>query len=44
VGIPAKKYLPDAVPTIFPKLINGGSSGPSAPSQRPTSKKGSVKQ
>ena len=40
VGIPAKKRLkPDAVPTIFPKLIHGGSSGTSAPPQRPTSER-----
>jgi len=39
-GIPTKKRLkPDAIPTIFPKSIYGGSSGPSAPSQRPTSEK-----
>ena len=40
VGIPAKKRLkPDAIPTIFPKLIHGGSSTPTAPTQRPTSEK-----
>jgi len=40
VGIPAKKCLkPDTVPTIFPRLIHGGSSAPSALSQRLTSEK-----
>ena len=40
MGIPAKKRLkPDAIPTIFPKSIYGGSSAPSAPSQRPTSER-----
>ena len=38
--IPAKKCLkPDAIPTIFPKSIHGGSSTPTAPVQRPTSEK-----
>ena len=40
VGIPAKKRLkPVAIPTIFPKSIHGGSSTPTAPTQRPTSEK-----
>ena len=40
VGIPAKKRLkPDALPTIFPRSIHGGSSGPTTPSHRPTSEK-----
>ena len=40
VGIPAKKRLkPDAIPTIFPNPIHGGSSTPTAPAQRPTSEK-----
>jgi len=40
VGIPTKKRLkPDAAPTIFPKLIHGGSMGPSTPSHRPISEK-----
>ena len=40
VGIPAKKCIkPDAVPTIFPRSIHGGSSAPSAISHRATSEK-----
>ena len=39
-GILVKKRLkPDAVPTIFTRLIHSGSSGPSASSRRPASEK-----
>ena len=40
VGIPAKKRLkPNAIPTIFPKASDGGSSQPTTAPQRPASER-----